>query len=159
MNFQQLANIYITVTAGSLWKSLAEIIEHPHYVFEIVGNSVPTVVGYFIALLVTKIFGGLPSIMLRITALGRYLLLRILHRKKYLTQRDLNQVYRQEPVWYGWEYPNQLMVIVICFTYACISPVILIAGCVFFLVSLVVYKSTYESCQFICFTHNILNLL
>jgi len=138
--YYQLANIYITVTAGSLWKSLAEILEHPHYVLEILGNSLPTVVGYFIALLVTKIFGGLPSIMLRITALGRYLLLRVIHRKKFLTQRDLNQVYRQEPVWYGWEYPNQLMVIVICFTYACISPVILIFGSVFFLMSLVVYK-------------------
>lgn len=79
--------------------------------------------------------------MLRVTALTRYLLLRTLHRKKFLTQRDLDQVYRQEPVWYGWEYPNQLMVIVICFTYACISPVVLIFGSVFFLMSLVVYKS------------------
>jgi len=138
--YYQLANIYITVTAGSLWKSLGDVLEHPHYVFEILGNSLPTVVGYFIALLVTKIFGGLPSIMLRVTALTRYLLLRTLHRKKFLTQRDLDQVYRQEPVWYGWEYPNQLMVIVICFTYACISPVVLIFGSVFFLMSLVVYK-------------------
>lgn len=41
----QLANIYITVTAGSLWSALATIIDHPGAGLEILGNSVPTVVG------------------------------------------------------------------------------------------------------------------
>jgi len=113
---------------------------HPTYFLEILGNSLPTVVGYFIALLVTKILSGLPMIMLRIGALCRYVLLRIVHRKKYLTQRELDQIYRVESLWYAWEYPNQMMVIVICFTYACISPVILIFGAFFFWISLMVYK-------------------
>jgi len=138
--YYQLANIYICVTAGSVWKSAATFLDHPGFILEILGNAVPTLVGYFIAMLVTKIFGGLPTIMLRCTALGRYLILRMIHRKRFLTQRDLDQVHRQEPVWYGWEYPNQLMVIAICFTYACISPIILIFGALFFFVSLMVYK-------------------
>ncbi len=53
----QLANIYITVTAGSIWISASQIIEHPSAGLEILGNSLPTVVGYFISLLVTKILG------------------------------------------------------------------------------------------------------
>ena len=41
---------------------------------------------------------------------------------------------------YGWEYPNLLLVIVICFVYSCISPVILPVGAMFFLVAWLVYK-------------------
>ena len=92
-------------------------------------------------------------IMLRIGALCRYVLLRIVHRKKYLTQRELDQIYRVESLWYAWEYPNQMMVIVICFTYACISPVILIFGALFFWISLMVYKSKISSLS--CLTKNI----
>jgi len=138
--YYQLANIYISVTAGSLWKSAADIIERPSYGLEILGNSLPTVVGYFIALIITKILGGLPLVMLRLGALGRYMFLRLVTREDNLTQRELDQVYREEPLLYGWEYPTQLLIIIICFTYACISPVILIFGALYFLGALMVYK-------------------
>ena len=138
--YYQLANIYITVTAGSLWKSAADILARPSAGLEILGNSLPTVVGYFIALIITKILGGLPLVILRLGALSRYLLLRLITRDELLTQRELDQVYRAEPLLYGWEYPTQLLVIVICFTYACISPVILIFGAFYFVGALMVYK-------------------
>ena len=151
--YYQLANIYISVTAGSLWKSAADIIARPSAGLEILGNSLPTVVGYFISLIITKILGGLPLVILRLGALSRYLLLRLITRDQYLTQRELDQVYRAEPCLYGWEYPTQLLVIVICFTYACISPFILIFGALYFMGALMVYKKqvlyvytpTYES--------------
>lgn len=138
--YYQLANIYISVTAGSLWKSAADIIARPSAGLEILGNSLPTVVGYFISLIITKILGGLPLVILRLGALSRYLVLRLITRDQYLTQRELDQVYRAEPCLYGWEYPTQLLVIVICFTYACISPFILIFGALYFLGALMVYK-------------------
>lgn len=47
---------------------------------------------------------------------------------------------RQENVQYGWEYPSQLLVIVIVFTYAIICPVILPVGMLYFAGSLIVYK-------------------
>jgi hypothetical protein len=128
------------VTAGSIWLSASEIIERPSAGLEILGNSLPTVVGYFISLLVTKILGGLPMVILRVGALGRYLILRLLHRTRYLTQRELDNVYLVEPLYYGWEYPTQLLVIVICFTYACISPIILFFGALYFIAALMVYK-------------------
>eukprot|EP00550_Attheya_septentrionalis_P009222 CAMPEP_0198291930 /NCGR_PEP_ID=MMETSP1449-20131203/9268_1 /TAXON_ID=420275 /ORGANISM="Attheya septentrionalis, Strain CCMP2084" /LENGTH=1076 /DNA_ID=CAMNT_0043990617 /DNA_START=67 /DNA_END=3297 /DNA_ORIENTATION=- len=151
--YYQLANIYITVTAGSLWKSLADILDHPSNVLEILGRSLPTVVGYFIALLSTKILAGLPMVILRFGALGRMLFLKTFFREAKLTQQELDEVYRPEQLLYGWEYPTQLLVIVICFTYACISPLILPVGALYFLGALMVYKKqalyvytpTYES--------------
>jgi len=46
--YYQLANIYITVTAGSVLDSLGEIVEHPSNILAILGKSLPTVVGYFL---------------------------------------------------------------------------------------------------------------
>jgi len=138
--YYQLANVYITATAGSLWKSLADIIDHPGNVLQLLGESLPTMVGYFVALLVTKILAGLPMIFLRFGALSRMLLLKAISAEKKLTQRELDAIYRQENVQYGWEFPSQLLVIVIVFTYAVICPVILPVGMLYFLGSLIVYK-------------------
>jgi len=151
--YYQLANIYITVTAGSIWTSLSDILDHPGNVFAILGKSLPTVVGYFVALLLTKILAGLPLVMLRFGALGRILFLKIFFKTKYLTQSELDEVNKKNVLYYGWEYPTQLLVITICFTYACISPIILPVGAVYFLGALLVYKKqilvvycpTYES--------------
>jgi Late exocytosis, associated with Golgi transport/Calcium-dependent channel, 7TM region, putative phosphate/Cytosolic domain of 10TM putative phosphate transporter len=48
--YYQLANIYITVSAGSLFNSLAEILDHPSNILELLGKSLPYMVGYFVAL-------------------------------------------------------------------------------------------------------------
>ena len=48
--YYQLANIYVSVTAGSLLKSLADILDHPSNVLELLSDSLPTMVGYFVAL-------------------------------------------------------------------------------------------------------------
>jgi hypothetical protein len=77
-------------------------------------------VGYFVALLVTKTLAGLPMIFLRFGALSRMLFLKTLSNEKKLTQRELDAVYRLENVQYGWEFPTQLLVVVIVFTYAVI---------------------------------------
>lgn len=138
--YYQLANVYIVVTAGSLWKSLATIITFPRSIFEIFGNSLPFVVGYFASLLITKILTGLPLVILRTGSLFRYIFLRIVFRNKKLSQRELDEVYRPEKLHYGWEYPNQLFVIVICFTYVCIAPIILLVGAIYFLVAMMVFK-------------------
>jgi hypothetical protein len=138
--YYQLVNIYITVTAGSLWGSLAEILDHPSSLVELLGESLPSMVGYFIALLVTKILAGLPLVFIRVGALFRMLLYRAISARGKLTQRELDQIYRPENVQYGWEFPSQLLVIVIVFTYAVICPIILPVGLLYFCGSLIVYK-------------------
>jgi len=138
--YYQLVNIFLTVTAGSLWDSLADILDHPGNILMILGNSLPKVVGYFISLLITKILAGLPIVVLRVGALGRKLFLLSIFSQAKVTQRELDGIYRRERLLYGWEYPSQLLVIVICFTYACICPIILPFGTIFFVGSLMVYK-------------------
>jgi hypothetical protein len=138
--YYQLANIYITVTAGALWTSLAEIIDHPQQLLLILGETLPKLAGYFISLLITKTLAGLPMVLLRIGALSRMMFLRSCFNKRRLTQRELNEVYRKQPILYGWEYPTQFLVITICFTYACITPIILPVGATYFFFALIVYK-------------------
>lgn len=101
--YYQLANIYITVTAGALWTSLAEIIDHPQQLLLILGETLPKLAGYFISLLITKTLAGLPMVLLRIGALSRMMFLRSCFNKRRLTQRELNEVYRKQPILYGWE--------------------------------------------------------
>ncbi|EED91711.1 predicted protein [Thalassiosira pseudonana CCMP1335] len=142
--YYQLANIYITVTAGSILESLGEIAEHPSNVFAILGKSLPNVVGYFATFIMTKVFAGLPLILLRVGPLFRMIFIKLLFREKYLTQSEMDEVYHPEKfsqLWYGWEYPNLLLVIVICFTYSCISPIILPVGAAYFLGAWIVYKN------------------
>ena len=67
--YYQLANVYITVTAGSILDSLGEIVEHPTSILAILGKSLPNVVGYFVTFIMTKILAGLPLILLRSGAL------------------------------------------------------------------------------------------
>ena len=136
----QVFNIYITVTAGTLWKSLGDILDRPSSLLELLGEKLPSMVGYFVALLTTKILAGLPVVFLRLGALSRMLLLRAISSGRKLTQRELDQIYRPENVQYGWEFPSQLLVIMIVFTYAVICPVIIPVGLIYFCGSLIVYK-------------------
>mmetsp|Transcript_22394 Transcript_22394/g.33982 ORF Transcript_22394/g.33982 Transcript_22394/m.33982 type:complete len:1037 (+) Transcript_22394:105-3215(+) len=138
--YYQLANIFLTVTAGSFWDSLADILDRPGNILEILGNSLPKVVGYFISFIITKILAGLPIVFLRVGALGRKLFLRSISSPAKATQRQIDGIYRRDNLLYGWEYPSQLLVVVICFTYACICPVILPFGAIYFVGSLMVYK-------------------
>lgn len=108
--YYQLANVYITVTAASIWNSLAGVIDHPTYVLEIFSSVLPTVVGYFVSLLLTKLFAGLPMVLLRVGALSRMLFLRSIFSEKYLSQKELDEVYRPQMLLFGWEYPTQLLV-------------------------------------------------
>ncbi|KAL7507303.1 hypothetical protein ACHAXN_004517 [Cyclotella atomus] len=154
--YYQLANIYISVTAGSILDSLSDIVEHPSNILAILGKSLPNVVGYFATFIMTKILAGLPLILLRSGALIRAMFIRLCFREKYLTQSELEEARYPDQLYqirYGFEYPNLLLVIVICFTYSCISPVILPVGAAFFAGSwlvyknqiLTVYKPSYES--------------
>jgi len=142
--YYQLANIYITVTAGSILDSLNEIIEHPTNILAILGKSLPNVVGYFATFVMTKLLVGLPMILMRFGPLARMLFIKTCFREKYLTEKELYEVHYPEKysqLWYGWEYPNLLLVIVICFTYSCISPIILPVVAAFFLGAWLVYKN------------------
>ena len=91
------------MTAGSLWDSIGEIFDHPSAAFEILGKSLPTVVGYFVTLLMTKTLAGLPMVLLRFGALSRRTFVKLCFKQDLLTHSELGKVFRQETLWYGWE--------------------------------------------------------
>mmetsp|Transcript_28604 Transcript_28604/g.77462 ORF Transcript_28604/g.77462 Transcript_28604/m.77462 type:complete len:1097 (+) Transcript_28604:157-3447(+) len=136
----QVLNLYVSVTAGSVWKSLADIIDHPTSILSLLGESMPFMVGYFVSLLVTKVLVGLPTVFLRFGALSKMCLRRMLSRPSKLTQRELDEMYCPENVLYGWEFPAQIFVMMIIFTYVVICPMILPFGALYFGFSLIVYK-------------------
>ena len=115
--YYQILNLYVSVTAGSLWKSLAEILDHPYSVLRLLGESLPWMVGYFVALLVTKILAGLPMVFLRIGALSKILIRRTVSRSAKLTQRELDEIYRAENVQYG-EYAFRFIVCKMCLSFS-----------------------------------------
>ena len=96
--YYQMANIFITVTAGSILENLGEILNQPSSIMFTLAKNIPTVVGYFISLIVTKTLAGLPIVLLRLGALFRMAFLRICFSEKMLTQRELNEVYRPQEV-------------------------------------------------------------
>ena len=89
----QLANIFITVTAGSILDSLGEIVEHPGNMLAILGKSLPNVVGYFATFIMTKILAGLPLILLRFGPLIRLAFIKLCFREKYMTQAEIDEAY------------------------------------------------------------------
>lgn len=98
----QLANIYVTVTAGSIWRSLGDIFENPSKGFQYFGAVFPTMVGYFISFLLVKILGGLPMVLLRLGAVLRLAFLNTICGKRR-TQRQIDKVYKKQELLYGWE--------------------------------------------------------
>jgi hypothetical protein len=94
----QVLNLYISVTAGSVWKSLGDIIDHPTSILSLLGESIPFMVGYFVSVLVTKILVGLPTVFVRFGALSKMMLRRMLSLPSKLTQRELDEMYSPENV-------------------------------------------------------------
>ena len=128
----QLANIYITVTAGAIWTTIQKEINHPQELLLILGETLPKMCGYFISLLLTKILAGLPLILLRMGALFHMAFLKGCFNKKRLTQRELDEVYRKEPIAYGWEVRAFLFFAVDKFIVSChhltLSPTLIFSG-------------------------------
>jgi len=93
VHLPQLANIFITVTAGSILDSLGEIVEHPGNMLAILGKSLPNVVGYFATFIMTKILAGLPLILLRFGPLTRLVFIKLCFREKYMTQAEVDEAY------------------------------------------------------------------
>ena len=106
---------------------MSTILDHPGAVFEILGRSLPTMVGFFVSLLMTKTLAGLPIVLLRIPSLLRRIFVMVFFRQKFLTQREIDEVYKRETLDSGIEYPTQL-------------PIILPIGSIYFLAALIVYK-------------------
>ena len=139
--YYQLANVYVTVTAGTIIGGIKEIVNHPQSILTILGASLPQVSIYFANLLVVKTLTAVPIEMLRIWPLLTVLGVNSCMDKKKCTRRELRTgVFEDNKMRYGWLYPSLLMVLMILTTYMCIAPLLSPCAVAYFASAYMTYK-------------------
>lgn len=139
--YYQLANVFVSVYAGSIITALHQIFDSPSSLLSILGSTLPSFSIYFANLVIVKTFTAVPIEMLRLWPLAQIMSLKLCMNKKKWTWRELQAgAFADPPMLYGWIYPSLMMVLMIVTTYACIAPFISPLGVVFYSFSYVTYK-------------------
>ena len=139
--YYQLANVFVSVYAGSIITALHQILDSPSSLMSILGSTLPSFSIYFANLVIVKTFTALPIEMLRLWPLAQIVSLKLCMNKKKCTWRELQTgAFADPPMLYGWIYPSLMMVLMIVTTYSCIAPLITPLGVIFYAFAYVVYK-------------------
>ncbi len=141
--YYQLANIYVTVTLGSIFADLNIIISSPDDILTIFGEALPKVAAYFTNLITVKFTAGL---MFELCFGGHPLkFLRLLFAEMFTDPRlrtkeaRVRGAFAPTDPWYGRFMADFLLVLLIVFIYQCIAPFICVAGLAYFMFAEVVY--------------------
>ena len=156
--FQVLNVFLVTAIAGSIFDTLAIILENPEAAFEMLGNSLPRMSSFFITLVTMKTFLGLGVELVRaisiVQSLLRYIILRngTLRLKKnvIIGMRAID-----DPGWFPFHkvLAQDMLVVVISVVFAVVAPIVLLPCALFCLFSrviwthhhLYIYESVFES--------------
>ncbi len=156
--FQVLNVFLVTAIAGSIFDTIAIIVENPESAFEMLGNSLPRMSSFFITLVTMKTFLGLGAELVRflsiVQSMIRYLLLRnATLRQKKNTVIALRAI--DDPGWFPFHkiLAQDMLVVVISIVFAVVAPIVLVPCGLFFLFSrimwthhhLYVHESVFES--------------
>eukprot|EP00535_Pseudo-nitzschia_heimii_P006651 CAMPEP_0197178896 /NCGR_PEP_ID=MMETSP1423-20130617/4019_1 /TAXON_ID=476441 /ORGANISM="Pseudo-nitzschia heimii, Strain UNC1101" /LENGTH=1127 /DNA_ID=CAMNT_0042628715 /DNA_START=243 /DNA_END=3623 /DNA_ORIENTATION=- len=156
--FQVLNVFLVTTIAGSIFDTIAIIVETPEAAFEMLGNSLPRMSSFFITFVTIKTFFGLGLELVRtmslVQASARYILfpnatLRT-SRKVLCGLRAID-----DPGWFPFHkiLAQDMLVVVISVVFAVVAPLVLLPCALFCLFSrimwthhhLYVYESVFES--------------
>ena len=157
--FFQVLNVFLVTTiAGTIFDTVAIIIEKPESAFEMLGNSLPRTSSFFISFVILKTFLGLGVELVRVVslfqAIGRFFLfpnstLRT-KRKVLLGMRPID-----DPGWFSYHklLAQDQLVVVVSVVFSVVAPLVLLPCAVFFLFSrilwthqhLYVYESVFET--------------
>lgn len=141
--YYQLMNIFVTVGLGgvNIFEVFVQSMQSPRIFVAIIGDTIPSLSLYFCTMMIAKTFVALPIEMLRPWQLSSILLLGTCMDRKKCTRRELRTgAFYAWPMLYGWIYPQLLMVLMIMVTYACIAPLLMPFGIIFFIFSYLMYK-------------------
>jgi len=156
--FQVLNVFLVTAIAGSIFDTLAIILESPESAFEMLGNSLPRMSSFFITLVTMKSFLGLGVELVRTLSIVqsglRYLLFpNATLREKRLVRIGMRAI--DDPGWFPFHkiLAQDMLVVVISIVFAVVAPIVLLPCALFFLFSrimwthhhLYVYESVFES--------------
>ncbi len=120
-----LVNIFVTVTSGSVFKALGDIIEAPRQLPTILGLTFANISVYMVNLIAVKALSGLPIELSQILPIFRG-----------LARRGARAIAFP----YGERYSALLFVLLIAMMYSVIAPLVSAAATLFFSMALCTYK-------------------
>eukprot|EP00611_Tribonema_gayanum_P023537 TRINITY_DN496_c0_g1_i6.p1 TRINITY_DN496_c0_g1~~TRINITY_DN496_c0_g1_i6.p1 ORF type:complete len:942 (+),score=353.08 TRINITY_DN496_c0_g1_i6:140-2965(+) len=142
----QIINVFlVTTVAGSLFDVLNKIANHPSDSFTLLGETLPKVAGFFCDYVTIRALTTTSLELIRVPAL----LVAWIRSCTPLsnTKRDADRVVcglrtydNPGSFYYGQTFAQDLLVLTLIMTYACIAPVILVPGLLFFGIAQVVYR-------------------
>jgi hypothetical protein len=161
----QVVNVFlVTTVAGSVADVFASVLQKPTSTFQLLGNSLPKMGGYFTTYIIIKACFGLGMEMIRLPArfqsLGKSIFC------SNITLREQKEANWGGPKFGGLRFMNNagglrlakiyaqdVLVTILCATFANISPLLLIAGVFYFFLGglvytyqlLYVYENEYET--------------
>jgi hypothetical protein len=131
----QIANIYLLLFAGSIWDSLAEAIDNPKAILNLISAALPKVSIFFMNYVITILLTAVPYKMIRRFCAIQYLWFRSCHREPAMTRRMLKNPagpFGETRVSYGTELSDILYVLCVIMLYWVIAPIVLILATVLF---------------------------
>jgi hypothetical protein len=156
--FQVLNVFLVTAIAGSIFDTIAIIIENPEAAFEMLGNSLPRMSSFFITLVTMKTFLGLGVELVRALHIVQNILRFPLMRNATLRQKKRVLIGLRaidDPGWFPYHkiLAQDMLVVVISVVFAVIAPIVLLPCALFCLFSrimwthhhLYVFESVFES--------------
>jgi hypothetical protein len=155
----QVVNVFLVTTiAGSIFDTIAIIIDNPETMFEMLGNSLPRMSSFFITFVFIKTFLGLGVELVRTMSLVQSLLRYVLfpnatlrmQRNPFIGLRAID-----DPGWFSFHkiLAQDMLVVVISVVFAVVAPMVLLPCAIFCLFSriiwthhhLYVYESVFET--------------
>mmetsp|Transcript_14184 Transcript_14184/g.21223 ORF Transcript_14184/g.21223 Transcript_14184/m.21223 type:complete len:407 (-) Transcript_14184:91-1311(-) len=139
--YYMLANVYINVTADTIFRSMETLVRNPGDILEILGESLPNVSAFFASMIILYTFVGLMVEFIRAWPMVCFYSVTMFTDKRKCTRRQLRTgAFAAARMLYGWIYPCLLMVFMIIMIYSCIAPMICLLAVVYFAFAYLMYK-------------------
>ena len=155
----QVVNVFLVTTiAGSIFDTIAVILDNPETMFELLGNSLPRMSSFFITFVTIKTFLGLGVELVRTMSLVQSLLRFVLFPNATLRMKrnpviGLRAI--DDPGWFPFHkvLAQDMLIVVIAVVFAVVAPMVLLPCAMFCLFSrimwthhhLYVYESVFET--------------
>jgi hypothetical protein len=144
----QIINVFlVTAIAGSVIDCIKEIYLDPASTFKLLGNSLPKMGAYFTNYMFMKAFIGLGMEIMRVPALFSATLKTLFTANTTPRDKKMTPLFggvraMSNPGWFPFAkiYAQDIMLVVVCATFACIAPLALIPGLLYFLNASYIYK-------------------
>jgi hypothetical protein len=136
----QVVNVFlVTTVAGSVADAVASILTSPATGFELLGNSLPKMGGYFTTFIFIKAFIGLGMELTRLAARFQSIGKELFSRNSTLRERREASVFNilrfmDNPgaLSFATVYAQDALIVVLCMTFANVAPLLLVSGIIYF---------------------------